>query len=352
MTIQTELKMNKIFKFMALASLAVVCSCQKEATEVAADSDVQDVTFTVELPGVLQTKAENLGNGKTATKLYYAIYKGGSNEEGAQVVRVEPKNTPAQPLTLNDLKAEVTFQLVKNYKYDIVFWAQAEGAPYKFDQDKATVTVTDAYTDADANDETRDAFFAMVDDYVVTSEKKSVPLYRPFAQINFCSDDYKNVSDLGLSMTSTIEVSEASVPSVLNLLTGVADTPVAVKFNATTVPAAAGETVEVTLDDKGTKKTYDNVAMNYILAGSQSANITALKGTFNYNNDKVVVDVPNVPYRRNYRTNIFGSLFTDNAVFQIEIKPVPYDHVDLNIKYPVESEGSEDSEGEDNSETI
>ncbi len=332
--------MNKIFKLLAAASLAAVCSCQKNAPESAIGSDVQDVTFTVELPGVLQTKAENLGNGKTATKLYYAIYKGNSDEEGAKVVRVEPKNTPAQPIELKDLKAEITFQLVKNYKYDIVFWAQAEGAPYKFDPDKGTVTVTDGYTGADANDETRDAFFKVVDDYVVTSDETSVPLHRPFAQINFCSDDYKNVEDLDLEMTSTIEVSEASVPSVLNLLTGVADTPVAVKFNATTVPAASGETVEVTLDANGTKKTFHNVAMNYILAGEQSANITALKGTFNYNDDKVVVDVPNVPYRRNYRTNIFGSLFTDNAVFQIEIKPVPYDHVELNIKYPVESEGS------------
>lgn len=334
--------MNSILKYITIASMAVICSCQKEAAEDVIDSDVQEVTFSVELPGVLQTKAQNLGNGKTATRLYYAIYKGGSNEEGAQVVRVEPKNTPAQPLTLTDLKAEVTFQLVKNYKYDIVFWAQAEDAPYKFDQDKATVTVTDAYTGADANDEKRDAFFAMVDDYVVTSEVKSVPLYRPFAQINFCSDDYKNVADLGLSMTSTIEVTEASVPSVLNLLTGVADTPVSVKFNATAVPASIGETVEVLIDEKGTKKTYDNVAMNYILAGIQSANINALKGTFNYNDDKVVVEVPNVPFRRNYRTNIFGSLFTDDAVFQIEIKPVPYDHADFNVKYPVESEGSDE----------
>lgn len=338
--------MKKIISFVAAVSVMTVCACQKETSVDYSDKNLQEVTFTVELPGTLQTKAQNLGNGKTATKLYYAIYKGSSDEEGAQVVRVDPKNTPAQPITLNDLKAEVTFKLVKNYKYDIVFWAQAEDAPYEFDQDKATVTVTDAYTGADANDEVRDAFFAMVDDYVVTSEVKSVPLYRPFAQINFCSDDYKNVVDLGLSMTSTIEVTEASVPSVLNLLTGVPDTPVAVKFNATAVPAAAGETVDVILDAEGTKKTYDNVAMNYLLAGTQSATITTLTATFNYNNDKVVVEVPNVPYRRNYRTNIFGSLFTDNAVFQIEIKPVPYDHADLNIKYPVESGSG------DNSETI
>ena len=325
------LKKNRILGFMALASMAVMISCQKEVPEPVVDGDMREVTFNVELPGVLQTKAQNLGNGKTATRLYYAIYKGSSNEDGAEVVRVEPVNTPAQPVALTDLKAEVTFQLVKNYRYDIVFWAQAEGAPYKFDQDKATVSVTDAYVGADANDESRDAFYAMVDDYVVTSEVTPVPLYRPFAQINFCADDYSNVADLGLSMTSAIEVTEASVPSVLNLLTGVADTPVAVKFNATAVPAAAGETVDVTVDEKGTKKTYDNVAMNYILAGSGNAMLSSLTGTFHYNGDEVVVDVPNVPFRRNYRTNIYGSLFTDNTVFQIEIKPVPFDHADLNI---------------------
>lgn len=315
--------MKKLFFILAAAS-ALAVSCQK-SEHVAADT--QEVTFTVSVPEAIATRAENLGKGAQATELYYAVYKGTSNEEGQSVVRVEPMDTPAQPLTLVDGKAKVSLQLVKNYKYDIVFWAQAPDAPYEFDKDQATVTVTDAYagTTAVANDESRDAFFAFVDDYVVTSEAVSVPLYRPFAQINFCTDDYNRVTALNHSVTSTIEVAKAEVPSVLNLITGAVSAPVAVKFTATAVPAAAGETVDVTVD--GVKTTYSNVAMNYILAAAESVNLENLTATFYYNEDEVVISVPNLPYQRNWRTNVFGSLFTADAVFNIEVKPAfPNDH--------------------------
>jgi hypothetical protein len=170
-----------------------------------------------------------------------------------------------------------------------------------------------------------DPSFAFVDDYVVKAEATAVSLFRPFAQINFCTDDYSRVTDLNHTMTSTVEVAKAEVPSVLNLITGAVSIPVAVKFVATAVPAATGETIDVMVN--GVKTTYSNVAMNYILASDESVNLTDMTATFNYNNDKVVVSVPNLPYQRNWRTNVFGSLFTVDAVFNIEVAPVfPNDH--------------------------
>jgi hypothetical protein len=315
--------MKILFKYaVALLAFGAVMSCQKDG--LVHDADKVDVTFQIDVPEVLATKATTLGAGAQATQLYYAVYKGTSDEEGQSVERIEPMDTPAQPLTLVAGKAQVSLKLVKNYKYDIVFWAQAPGAPYAFDKDKATVTVTDAYA-GNANDESRDAFFAFVDDYVVKAEATAVSLFRPFAQINFCTDDYSRVTDLNHTMTSTVEVAKAEVPSVLNLITGAVSIPVAVKFVATAVPAATGETIDVMVN--GVKTTYSNVAMNYILASDESVNLTDMTATFNYNNDKVVVSVPNLPYQRNWRTNVFGSLFTVDAVFNIEVAPVfPNDH--------------------------
>ena len=311
------------FKYaVVLLTISALMSCQKDG--ITADSDKVDVTFQINVPEALATKTTTLGVGAQATQLYYAVYKGTSDEDGHSVERIEPMDTPAQPLTLVSGKAVVSLNLVKNYKYDIVFWAQAPNAPYAFDKEEATVTVTDAYA-GNANDESRDAFFAFVDDYVVKTEATDVFLFRPFAQINFCTDDYARVTDLNHTVTSAVEVERAEVPSVLNLITGEVSTPVAVNFVATSVPAATGETVDVTVN--GTRTTYSNVAMNYILASEESVNLTELTATFNYNNDQVVVSVPNLPYQRNWRTNVFGSLFTADAIFNIEVAPVfPNDH--------------------------
>lgn len=314
--------MKRFAKYAAFVTFAALMSCQRDG--LVPDSKEVDVTFQINVPEALATKATTLGSGAEATQLYYAVYKGTSDDEGQSVVRIEPMNTPAQPLTLVNGTAAVSLKLVKNYKYDIVFWAQSPDGPYAFDKDNATITVTDAYT-GNANDESRDAFFAFVDDYVVTSQATTVSLFRPFAQINFCTDDYSRVTDLNHAITSTVEVAKAEVPSVLNLITGALTTPVAVNFVATQVPAATGETVDVTVD--GVMTTYSNVAMNYILASEESVNLTDLTATFNYNNDNVVVSVPNLPYQRNWRTNVFGSLFTVDAVFNIEVAPVfPNDH--------------------------
>lgn len=309
--------MNRFLIILSIGAM-MVAACQKD---VQVAQDFQVVDFSVVLPDAVGTKATTLGSGEKATQLYYAVYRGTSNEEGAVVERVEPMNVPDQPIAMSGKKAKVSLKLVKGVKYDIVFWAQAPDAPYAFDMEKGKVTVTDAYsgTTVIANDELRDAFCALVDDYEVTSEPLSVPMFRPFAQINFCADDYKRVTDLHLSMTSSIQTAQAMVPSVLNLLTGAVDTPVNVQFVATAVPAASGETLNIQVD--GVSKEYSVVSMNYILADKVSANIDVLTATFNYNGESVVIDVPNVPYQRNWRTNIYGSLFTDVAVFDIEIKP-------------------------------
>lgn len=310
--------MNRFLIILSIGAM-MVAACQKDM-QVA--DEYQEVDFSIVLPDAVGTKATTLGSGEQAVQLYYAVYKGTSDEDGAAVERVEPINTPSQPLTMVDKKATVTLKLVKGVKYDVVFWAQAQDAPYEFDMEHGLVTVTDAYagTSANANDESRDAFCAVVDDYVVTSEPLSVPMFRPFAQINFCTDDYERVTDLAFSITSTIETAQAMVPSVLNLLTGATSVMVPVKFVPTAVPAVSGETLDITVD--GETKAYSVVSMNYVLADKVSANIDLLKATFNYNNEDVVIEVPNVPYQSNWRTNIYGSLFTDAAEFVIEIKPV------------------------------
>ena len=59
--------------------------------------------------------------------------------------------------------------------------------------------------------------------------------------------------------------------------------------------------------------------MQYILAPEKLSELANVTGYFNYNNTTLSVNVNTVPYRRNYRTNIYGDIFTDDAELVVKI---------------------------------
>ncbi len=299
--------MKKIFWIAAAAAgLIAAASCQKETPAVSLPEGEEAVAvLSVSVPQSIATKTYS--DGKTATDLYYAVYDGTT---GRYLIGSD------QPFEMKaDLTCEVELRLVKNFAYDIVFWAQAPGAPYAFDKENATITVTDNYTNW-ANDDSRDAFYQLVDDYKVVPNPTKVDLYRPFAQINFGASDYKKVTELGLIMSSKAELS--GLPNVLNALTRKAEGSVDASFTTSYVPALSGEKLKV----KDDEETYGYVSMNYVLAPEEKGMIDNVTGRFYYNDDEITIPVTNVPYQRNHRTNIIGEFFTGPAQFVVEIIPI------------------------------
>lgn len=301
--------MKKIFWIAtAAAGLIAAASCQKESVngpEVEGEEAV--AVLTISIPEEIATKSYS--DGKTATDLYYAVYDSQDQNKKFLFGTTEPLKFENGSLT-----KEVEIRLVKNYAYDIVFWAQAPGAPYTFDMEAQTITV-DNYT-TKANDENRDAFYQVVEGYKIVSTPTKVDLYRPFAQINFGASDYDEVTALGLTMASKVQIS--GLPNVLNVLDRTVDGAVNADFIETDVPAIYGEKLEV----KGDKDTYGYVSMNYVLAPVAKGMLDNVTGRFYYNNDEVVIPVTNVPYQRNFRTNIIGEFFTGPAHFIVEIIPI------------------------------
>lgn len=294
----------------AVAGLFAAASCNKEIVEDQLhDGEEASAVFSIDVPEEITTKAE-YSDGTKATELYYAVYDGTTGRflfANDLALQMEP-----------DLTKEVTLKLVKNFAYDIVFWAQAPGAPYGFDRENATITVLDKYTNF-ANDDSRDAFYQVIDDYKVVETPTTVNLFRPFAQINFGANDYTDVVNLGLSMTSKVQIT--GIPDVLNVLDRTVSGSVDADFTPSLVPAASGELLSVNGDDK----TYSYVSMNYVLAPQdENQELSNVTGTFYYNNDNIVISVPNVPFRRNYRTNIIGRFFSGDVQFNVEIKPNHY----------------------------
>ena len=296
--------MKNIFKLLAVTALAglAAASCTKELNGTAEGNEAT-VSFSVTSP-LIGTKAV-IADGNTVDKVDVYVY----DDQGTNIDALNQK-----AVSMTNGKATFSATLVTGKTYQFLFWAYKEGVTgYRVDAAKKTLTVD--YTDALANDETRDAFYNYVASYKVTGDKtEEIKLKRPFAQINFgvTAAEWKAFEKAGGVITKTgIKVS--GVANVLNFadasVTGSAD----VVFAANDIPAESEK-----LSVNGTDYRY--LATTYVLAGkSQSSihNITLTK----YGLPDADIVVPNAPLQANWRTNIYGNLLTSTQNFNITVEP-------------------------------
>jgi hypothetical protein len=298
--------MKKFILFaLAAATMLAAGSCQKE--KGLKGGDASEVRFSINLPVDLSTKA--IGDGTTATELYYGVF----NQEGEYIQSL----AQTAPVPVVGKTATLELKLVRNYTYSIVFWAQAPGAPYTFDPETGEVTVD--YKGI-ANDETRDAFSKLhtftVPDQATFDEK--VVLKRPFAQINFGASDFAQITELGLKMESLVKIE--GLADTYDILNGTISGDAQTQFELNAVPAQFNPAEKLII--KGDE--YGYVSMNYILAPEEAKELAHVHAQFSYNGQNVNLDVPNVPFQRNYRTNIIGTFFTDEVTFTIVVDEAFY----------------------------
>ena len=288
------------------AMLLGTASCSNEM-EPAMGGEVP-VSFAIDLGDNIDSRT--ISDGLKANTLKFAVF-----ENGTEI------HALAQTVAVADKKATINTKLVKGHTYSFVFWAQNSACTAYNTTDMSAITVDYA---ANCNDETRDAFYKM-DSFTVTEAfEKTEVLTRPFAQINFLADDAAGVNDVDAYKS---KVTVTGVPTTLNTLDGTVSGTTDVTFALATIP---GETL-------AGYETYKYVAMNYILAATDKdmkdqVVLTVNDGTADVN----TVTVANCPVQRNYRTNIFGSLFTLNGKFNIEINPIygtPDYEIDMSGTY-------------------
>ena len=307
------MKQTKYIFAAALALLALGCNKEQVAVDGTPDGEEVGVTFTAELPG-MQTKA--IGDGLTAKNLIVEVYEDETGAAGTHIAALH------QTATFTALKADVKFSLVKGKTYHFIFWAQAEGAPYTFNPETKKVAIN--YTGA-ANDEKRDAFYAVKTLKVTGPATEPVQLHRPFAQVNFGTSDSAAATDAGVTPTASL-FTATDAASSFDVFAGEGTDPVRISFTEATLPAE-----QLTLKD-GTSYTY--LAMNYFIpAGKLSeTHVSNLSATFKGASDDVVISVPSAKVQANYRTNIVGNLLTDQVVFNVEIVPAFEDETTIDIE--------------------
>ena len=302
---KTQKRMKKILLFAsALAGLFLAGSCQKETLEPAAQGGV---TYEITLPDGPQTKGEL---GYQTYDLHYEVYKT-ATDDAAELAKAPLLFEKTVEMTGN--KTTLTLDLLNDQDYTVLFWANKAGA----NENNLYFDLTDlrnvVVKTATANNDNRDAFCGM--DQLVQhdgAQSKTVELKRPFAQVNIATL-VPTKAQIGYDVTPTDSyVKVSSIPMAFNVFTGLpgANTT-AVEFSTPDNPADIPGGML-----KGTD--YNWVAMNYILVPESVVEvyyeITTVNGI-------VKNTIPNVPVKKNYRTNIIGNLLTSNATYTIEVVP-------------------------------
>ena len=301
---------TKLFKTLAATAMSVLAiACAKEP--VADNGQQAGVSFTIEVPGAPATRA--YGEAEKATELYYQVFDNAGNTiDGLGV----------QHTDLDGKTAKVNFQLVKDQTYNFVFWAQTtETGYYTIDETEGLKKITADYTThKDANDENRDAFFATESFKVTGPVTKTVTLKRPFAQINIgTKDQLKAGSATAPAIDFTNAKSSVTVKGVPTVFSPLAATPETMLTVPATVTFASAAIPTEPLNVKGTP--YNYLAMNYVFAPAEGTVCDLTAEIVLTGREPIQLSSPTTPIKRNWRTNILGSLLTSGVDFNVVVDP-------------------------------
>lgn len=294
----------------AVASMLFAASCQQELNPVT-DGDTT-VTFTVSA-GDVATRA--IADGTNVDILHWEIYS--TDIETAAHPLGEGRVEDAD----GNKEFTVELKLLADQEYNIVFWAEVKGAGHYDTSDLRNVKIV-SYSDENANDETRAAFFAVHNFETENGAaiNETVYLYRPFAQINLGSTTYE--TSFNLSEPLKVESTSMTVNKIANVFNTLSGEGVADNFDGkVTFQAAATPNGDVDATEKKlvvNGETYYWLGMNYLIVNGNSDNVT-VDVTLNTNHGEVKHTVSNVPVKENYRTNLLGNFLTTGATFNVVV---------------------------------
>ena len=342
----TQLFINQTISIMkkliycaaALATALFAGSCQQEMLDTTATETT--VTYTVALPDA-QTKA--IGDAATVDQLIYEVWKTegagerdlkGTKDGKANATRLYQDQT-ALVQRNGKTCAVVTFNLVQDQEYTILFWAQKAGKGVYDTSELTDVHYAEGFAPGSSeyfsNQENYAAFYAASFVSDVDSKSRTVTLKRPFAQLNIATKN--TVKDYTVAMnTSKVTISDVAThfDVAMNRPEETAVTvPASFEFKTADVPA---DPAKITVNGQ----VYDYVAMNYVFAMGPNVTVdyeinttlTAknLDGTNGETTSaQIKHTVLNVPLKENYRTNIVGNLLSSTTEYYIEIDDSWYD---------------------------
>ena len=307
--------MKKIFLLIA-SSVLLLAGCTKESK--LSDAVVEGETVTVKVMAQLEnavpaTRAswDNDGNGAKVDHWILEVY----DAQGMLFDRQEKENQTG-------LTNSFEVILVKNQTYEFAFWADTKGA-YKTD-DLHAVAVNYTKVGLDS----QDAFFADEDDYVSKkSETVNVTLRRPLAQLNIVSLDFKKIYEQ-MEKAGTTGDYDKFCPVDLELKGDIYN-----KFNVLDSTVSDKKSSTFSLDScYANYMAHKDTTTIYMCYGFAAADKEIYNLGFSFKSNSVPIEYGfnNIPMQRNYRTNIFGNLLSNDSEWNVVIDPV-WETPDTNI---------------------
>jgi len=311
-----------LFFGIVMAGMLSLGSCSSEA-DMPDNATEESSTISLALPAGVNTRA--FAKGEKANQISYAVYV---HNEGQQ---------PGTPLS-SEVGKKVTFdsegicnlsiKLVNGKEYDIVFWADNDATSrYTFDPDTHSIKMNDeAFT---TNMDESDAFYGVLTTPVIDGDYSGrVELTRPFAQLNLGASDLydKMLKDVhGVQDGKVYTTLTVDTYTQFDIFTGKSLGKKEPKTYA--LPSDIINTEDNVFPFEG--KTYKYVSMHYLLMpqsdNGQENDVANLNYNFYASPDEATpfhsIEVPNVPVRQNYRTNLYGQIFTVNGQIEVDIEP-------------------------------
>lgn len=290
-----------IFPLFALCILTGISSCTSE--DMPAQESGDAVNIVINLPRDMQTRITFGDESKvTLDNLQWTIYEIKSSGEKKLVTNGQKKAFEA-----SQTQESVTVSLVKGKTYRIAFYADNSSNGFVSYAD-GNVNVN--YSAAVSNDREEDAFIGKTEEFTVTGPlEQTVTLTRPFAQLNWGTDDLDEITVRNIINDLSVQVEiTTGLYRTMNVLTGELSDPVA---GATLFPAVRMNALP---DETFPVNGYTLMAMNYLLTGKGT-----LDCVLRFDSNVAPVKVNAVPVNENYRTNIYGSLLTAPGVFNLLI---------------------------------
>ncbi len=307
--------MKKFLLFAsALAGLFLAASCQQENLEPVGGNTV---TYTVQVPGALSTKA--IGTDVAAvTELIYEVYR--IDEQGTETKLYQKSQT--RDAANGETNWTVELELVNNQNFRVLFWAQVPDNGVYTTTDLKAVTLA---TDLSANDENYAAFAGsevIIYEAGKSYAPKTVTLERPVAQLNIATsaeslklgEDENGDNAQTIVTFETTAVTVEGLSTVYNVAEGAAGADEAT-FTYAAKPVALSET---TLNVNGVDYTY--VAMNYVGFAQPTGDNVTVTYTINTENVGTITnEISSVPVKANHRTNIIGNLITSTSDYTVTL---------------------------------
>ncbi len=287
----------------------VSCSSQEEPSNVGADG----VVITVRLPHGMDTRATTFGDGTeagdnvTLDNLEWTVF------EIVDGTPVKVYSDSKGAFSSSQTEETVSLPLAKGKTYQVSFYADDSANGFSTYAD-GVVSVD--YSKGASNDASEDAFVGKSAVFTVDGAyTESVTLTRPFAQLNWGTDDTgaKSIAPIIGTLTGTVTV-KSGLYTGFDILGGKVDPATAVSTPVSFAAVGFSSLPEQKFPIEQQPNAYSLIAMNYLLTGDGTIDCEL---AFNNGLDAVAVNGATVAV--NHRTNIYGSLLTSPADFNIVV---------------------------------